>query len=165
MNIIKKVIIVVMGIVVIGVLATNINIITQPKTVEKSVTFELLDDDKLAYNVYDEINKYAIYDNKHATNLVSVSVNGNIIDISSLGYSDTYNTITMSDSDGNIFTIYSDNTYFDDGLSLSVGDIITITFEVEQQTPLVVKTLLALAPLILTAGVLMIIYKGVGNKE
>ena len=85
MNVIKKVTIIVMGLVVIGVVATTIGVVTQTKTVEKNVTFELLENNELAFDVYDRINDYVIYDevSYNAVNLVSVSVNSdyNIFDI------------------------------------------------------------------------------------
>lgn len=157
MNIIKKVTVFVMGLVVIGVVSTTIGVVTQTKTVEKSVTFELLENDELAFNVYDKINDYADFNNtNYANNLVSITFNGDLVDNPQVVNELLNNTIIVRDgeTDDPTIYIYNDNTYNID-MGANVGDVIIVTFEPEViETPFIVKTLLVLIPLVLTASVI-----------
>ena len=156
MNIIKIVTVFVMGVVVIGVVATTIGVVTQTKNVEKSITFELLDNNKLAFNVHEKINEYAIYnDENYADNLVSVSVNNdyNIFGDVFVEYLDA-NIVTISNHNENPYLELTSNTYSISGSLLNVGDTITVTFDVEVKTPVIIKTLILLIPLILSASLI-----------
>ena len=151
MNIFKKVVIFVMGVVVIGVVATTIGVVTRPKNVEKSVTFELLDTGKVATNVYDNINKYTVLDNNdYAINIVSATIN-NVPVTLDLTINNEINEMMIEGYDFYIEINGTSNSYY---TVLDVGDIITITFEVEQETPVIIKTLIFLIPLILSASLI-----------
>lgn len=162
MNIIKKVVVFVMGLVVIGVVSTTIGAVTQTKTIEKSVTFELLENGELAYNVYDKISKYAIIDEatELIVNIVYMTINNNEpMYIEAYRYNDEIIIDLETDP---LFDVNNDNTYTKHDAG-NVGDIITITFEPKViETPVIIKTLLVLIPLILSASLIgyIVVKKG-----
>ncbi len=156
MKIINKVMVFVMGLVVIGVVSTTIGVVTQPKNVEKSVTFEVLENDELSYNAFDFLFEYSIFDtNNLANNVVTILVNNdnNTFNSPYILYEEYDNELVISDEIDEIPTIRitPTSTNSDD---LNVGDVITITLEVEQETPLIIRTLLLLTPLILSASLI-----------
>lgn len=163
MKFINKVMVFVMGLVVIGVVSTTIGVVTQAKTVEKSVTFELLENDELSFNVYDKINEYAVLDDDVVINLVNFTVDRDVeITTPYLVYDSNINGYTLTDdTDSNPLLDITSGGY-DIDIGVNVGDIITITFNVEVETPVIIKTLLMLVPLILSAGLIgyIVVKKG-----
>lgn len=145
MNIIKKVVVFVMGIVVIGVVSTIISVVTQPKNVKKNITFELLVGDTITNGTYNSLIGMVDIDN------VILKVNDNIVDIDTI--INDNNSIVIPNDFGDLI-IYNNDTYFNDGFGVSTGDIISITFDVEQETPAIIKTLLVLIPLVFTASLI-----------
>ncbi len=163
MNIIKKVVVFVMGLVVIGVVATTIGVVTQPKNVEKSVTFELLENNELAFNVYDVINDYAVFESDGVGRLRAINVIGILVNGDDSIFTDVVVSLNYNNSIGIIdpiagepdFIIFDNNTYLiQEYGDLSEHDIITLTFAVEVKTPVIIKTLLLLTPLILSASLI-----------
>lgn len=157
MKFINKVVIFVMGVVVIGVVATAIGVVIQPKTVEKSVTFELLDNDELAFNVYDKIKEYAVYDynDNVVINFVNITTTNNDEELTDPFI--TYyveSQILIGDFDDDYPELYINNDSTWGSSFYSVGDVISITFEVEQETPVIIKTLIFLIPLVLSASLI-----------
>lgn len=162
MKFINKVIVFVMGLVVIGVATTTIGVVTQSKNVEKTVSFELLENGELSFNVYDVINDYAVFESNevgslHAINVIGILVNGNDNIFNDVVVSSNPNSIGIFDpvaGEPDIL-VFSNNTYVSQEYGdLSEYDIITLTFDVEQETPAIIKTLLFLAPLILSASLI-----------
>lgn len=165
MKFINKVIVFVMGLVVIGVLSTTINVVTQSRNVDKVVTFEILDSETYSPNVIDKVNLYSVID-------VDVDVGGQVTNIQSLKVNDIEETqglivvlyppeqdyvgqfgIYLQSKDGMDYFNGDGSYILEDGV-FQVGDIITITFDVEQETPTIIKTLLFLAPLILSVSLI-----------
>lgn len=168
MKFINKVMVFVMGIVVIGIVTTTIGVVTQPKTVEKSVTFELVANGGfLVSNVFDEINEYVIFGNDNkATNVLDISINSDLnrfdtllVRISSYG-----DEIVIEDGTDNDpkFTINSiDKVFLSSGVNS--GDIIIITFSIDDAgISTFITTLLVLIPLILSASLIgyLVVKKG-----
>ena len=157
MNIIKKVVVFVMGLVVIGVVATTIGVVTQSKTVQKNVTFGFVDEYDLTIDVYTKISEYAIIDGAgEVTNVVNIDVNndnGEAFGLPKIDFdTDTFIIYDAKDDAPYLEIMPYSLHHFEDGLFVS--DIITITFEVEQETPAIIKALLFLAPLILSASLI-----------
>lgn len=164
-KIISLVILIVISITILPIVTLSVFNLTQEGVKEEIVTFELLDDGDLGYNVYDKINEYAIYDDyARATNFVSISVNDNIVDIASITFTSSIYIIDIYSLDGNPLKIYNDGTYIIDGFDVIIGDIISITFEVPQAPVIsgVTATLLTLIPLLFVG--LYVIYPFVSKK-
>lgn len=152
MKFINKVMVFVMGIVVLGVVATTIGVVTQSKTL-KTVTFELLDNGTYSPNVFDKIIFYSVIDDELVTNIQLLKVND--IDETQGSYIRVTENISiyLHSGDGeDVF--FDDGTYFIEDGVFQVGDVISITFEVEQETPVIIKTLIFLIPLVLSASLI-----------
>lgn len=167
MNIVKKVIYFVIGITVIGVVSTVIGVVTQPKNVDKDVTFEMLVDNELPFNVFDKINEYVILNNNGwSTNLVNITINNvEAFEDPTIVYNKDGNFYILIDDidDDPMIHIYDHFYDIEMGTDIDVGDIVTITFDVEVKPPFFVTTLTLLVPLILSAS--LIGYLSFSTKE
>lgn len=162
MNIIKKVVVFVMGLVVIGVVATTISVVTQPKNVEKSVTFEVLTLDignnrgTVTNGTNDKLRSYSKVENEIILNIISIKHNDiEQVEIHSTILNSVNNSIEIVTETVDLEPLYTNDEFSTpEGNSFNVGDTISITFDVEQKTPVIIKTLLLLTPLILSASLI-----------
>lgn len=169
MKIINKVMVFVMGVVVIGIASTLVGVVTQPKNVEKTVTFDIdLLGNKVTDNTYQQIYE-----------LSELSVSNMVINVKKI----LYNGLSTNEIDDqiryvngifNINFISGDTEYYIDitpanylGTYQEIvsNDTISITFDVEVEISPFIKTLILLIPLILSASLIGYLAVKVGDEQ
>lgn len=147
---VKVAIVTVIAILSISIIATNVNDMTQGSFVVDIVTFEIITESDVTEGTYNSL--LDIVDD-----VVTVEINGNTVGINSITHNVDNGSIDIMIADGNQFYVYDDDTFFNINDNSYIGDTWVLSYETLQPPQLtgISATLILLAPLIFTGGVLV----------
>lgn len=157
----------VIAVLSIGIIATTVFKMTQPREVVREVSIEIdpVEGKYYPLSAYNEILEYGVFgEDRYVINIVSSYVNF-IIKIGKEHETDVLYFIgDIPTSDGDIpidSYINADGNWFDDGSELTDNVNIKLVFEVTQPPQLtgINATLILLIPLVFVGGLLLYFYK------
>ena len=156
MKFIKYAVGLVIALSVIPLVVVTVNNLDAPKL--KTIEFEVLDVDDFTItfseNVYNDLHSLAIVDDDIVSNLISVKIND--LDRTDIAMTFINDKFTYSDSNGiDWIDISINNTFTSEGYTPIIGDTWTMTFNVSNPLPPLVKLLVGFIPLLLASGILL----------